>query len=554
MASGILGIGISGLNAAQAGIRTTQNNISNVNTAGYHRQETVYSTQPPSFTGAGWFGNGVAIESVQRRYSQFLDNEVLRDQTQLSRHETYATQATQVDKLLSDSNSGLSDSLNAFFNAANEVANDPTSTAARQTLLASGNNLTGRVNNLYDTLQQQVDDGNKAVASLSTQINTSARQIATLNQSIAQLEAQNGQPANDLRDQRDQAVADLNKLVNVNTVQQSTGEFNVFIGSGQALVSGSQANQFNAPVADANDTFNLSPAPLLPQLNVSGAGVTLGSSQISGGELGGWLAERDAVLKPALAGLNRIAVAIGAEVNRVQNGGAYYDSATATMKAGGDFFSSAVAQTGATSSRIGVNFTSNSLANDNYTATYDGTNYTLTRASDGASAVVAAGTEVSLNGVAQGFSLSAGTPAPAAGDSWSLIFRDYAHTMSVQLSNIDQIAAAASTASGPGDNSNARALAALQTTGILDNGGTTFSGAYTQVVSNSAALASEADLNSKAFSSLTAQAKDAQQSVSGVNLDEEAANLIRFQQAYQAAAKAISVANTLFDSILAIVR
>jgi len=554
MASGILGIGISGLNAAQAGIRTTEHNISNVNTAGYRRQDTVYASQTPTFTGAGWFGNGVAIDSVRSQYSQFLDNEVLLDQTQLSRHETYAAQASQVDKLLGDDRSSLSASLNAFFNSANEVANDPTSAAARQAMLASGRNLAGRVNTLYNSLQQRLDDSNQAVASLSTQINTSARQIATLNQSIARLEAQNGQPANDLRDQRDQAIADLNKLVDVTTVRQSSGELNVFIGSGQILVSGNQANQFNTPVADANDPYNLSPAPRLPQLNVSGASVTLTGSQISGGELGGWLAVRDEVVKPALADLNRIAVAIGAEVNRVHNGGAYYDSTAGAMAAGGDFFSGVVAQAGPTASWIGVNFTSNRLANEAYTVSYDGANYTVTRVSDSAAAAFAAGAEVMLGGVPQGFKLADGTPAPAAGNTWTLNFQDYAHTMSVAVTHIEQIAAADSTTTGPGDNSNMLALAALQTTGILDNGGTTFANGYTQMVGKGAALAAEADLNSKAFSSLTTQARDAQQSVSGVNLDEEAANLIRFQQAYQAAAKAISVANTLFDEILALGR
>jgi flagellar hook-associated protein 1 FlgK len=553
MGLGIFGIGVTGLNAAQAGIRTTENNISNVNTAGYHRQDTIYVSQTPSFTGAGWFGNGVAIESVRRQYSQFLDNEVLRDQSQLSRHETYATQASQIDKQMGDDSSGLSASLNAFFDATNEVANDPTSTAARQVMLASGRNLAGRVNNLYASLQQKVDDSNKTVASLSTQINTSARQIATLNQSIARLEAQNGQPANDLRDQREQAIADLNKLVEVTTVQQGSGELNVFIGNGQILVSGNQASQFTAPVVDVNDAYNLSPAPLLPQLNVSGTLLTLTGSQITGGELGGWLAVRDEVVKPALADLNRIAVAIGAEVNRVHNGGAYYDTSTSAMAAGLDFFSGVVTQTAGTN-WIGVNLTGSRLVNDDFSVTYDGiSQYTVT--SSAGSDTQLAGVEFTIGGVAQGFSISAGTPAPsAATDAWTLNFQNYAHTMSVAVTRIDQIAAADATASGPGDNSNMLVLAALQTTLILDNESTTLSSAYTQLVSNCASHAAEADLNSKAFAALTAQAEDALQSLSGVNLDEEAVNLIRYQQAYQAAAKAISVANSLFDEILAIAR
>ncbi len=557
MASGLIGIGISGLYAAQAGIRTTEHNISNVNTTGYRRQETNFSTQTPTFTGAGWFGNGVAIESVRSQYSQFLDNEVQLDQAQLSRHETYAAQAGQVDTRLSDSSSSLSGPLNSFFNAVNEVANDPASAAARQTLLASGRSLSGRVNSLYNSLQQQVEDSNKAIAGLSTQINTYANQLATLNQSISRQEALNGQPANDLRDQRDQAIADLNKLVDVTTVQQSGGDLNIFVGNGHALVSGTQANQFTTPQTDPGDSYNTNPAAKFPVLNVSGGSLILNSGQITGGELGGWLAVRDEVVKPALADLNRIAVSIGAEVNRVHNGGAYYDSTTAAMAGGGDFFSAAVTQTGAAivnDSWIAVDFTSNRLANEDYTVAFTGPNYTVTRLSDGASAVFAAGAEVTFGGVAQGFKVATGTPAPVAGDTWTLNFQDYAHTMSAQLSRIDQIAAADSTTSGPGDNSNMLALATLQTTGILDDGGTTFSDAYNQLVSNGAALAAEADLNSQAFNTLTAQAREAQQSVSGVNLDEEAVNLIRFQQAYQAAAKAISVANTLFDEILAIGR
>jgi len=567
MASGVLGIGITALNAAQAGIRTTEHNISNVNTAGYRRQETVFATQTPSYTGAGWFGNGVAIESVRGLYSQFLDNEVLRDQTQLSRHEIYATQASQVDKLLGDDNSSLNTPLNAFFDSVNEVANDPTSTAARHVMLASGRNLAGRVNTLYNALQQRVDDSNKAVASLSTQINTYAKQIATLNVSINNLEAQNGQPANDLRDQRDQAIADLNKLADVTTLQQGSGELSVFIGNGQILVSGSQANQLGTPKADANDVYNIYPAPLLPQLNISATtSVALDSSQITGGELGGWLAERNAVLKPALASLNRVAVAIGAEVNKVHNGGVQLDGVTN----GSDFFSSVAQQTAGASSRIEIQVTSStqsglpaaSLPNYNYQVVYNlaGNDFSVTRIPAGGVAIPnvaasATGNEVvDTNGAKLGFKLALGTPAPTAGgETWTLNFQDYAHNMSVKLGTTDQIAAASSSApTGPGDNRNALALAAIQTTGILDNGNTTLSGAYTQLVSNGAALASEADLNSKAFSALTKQATEAQQSVSGVNLDEEAVNLIRFQQAYQAAAKAISVANSLFDSILAI--
>ncbi len=125
----------------------------------------------------------------------------------------------------------------------------------------------------------------------------------------------------------------------------------------------------------------------------------------------------------------------------------------------------------------------------------------------------------------------------------------------MQLTNGDQIAAASATAAnpGPGDNTNALALAALRVGSTALNNGT-FATAYNSLVGSTAAYASEADLSRSAYETLTKQAREAQQAVSGVNLDERRVNQIRYQQAYQAAAKAISVANTLFDSILAIGR
>ncbi len=642
MSSGILGMignGLTGLNAAQAGMLTTQQNISNANTVGYHRQDTVFATQTPSYNSTGWIGNGVAVATVQRAYSQFLDNQVQTNQSQLSYYQTYSTQASSVDSLLGGTSNGLSTQIDAFFSAANDVANGPTSTAARQTLLADGQTLGSQISNTYASLQQQLAAGNQAVTSLTSQINTYAQQIATLNQNITAMQSLNGQPPNDLIDQRDQAIASLSSLVNVSTQPRGNGQVDVYIGNGQQLVMGNQANQLTT-APDPNDTSNTSPTSLLPQLNVNGASITLDSGQISGGQLGGWLAARENVVKPAMADLNRIAVSLGAAVNQVQNAGAYYDAASGSMKAGSNFFSAVVTPGNGVTDHIGVNLTSNPLQNYNYSVSYDGANYTLTRSPPGGPGIpaVAAGSEVTDgNGNGLGFSISAGTPPPQAGDTWTLNFQDYAASMSTQLSDGGQIAAAglttgaatsntgsgAITASqlssatglplpatvtltydsglgqfsvagavppvgnlaytgpgpqnlsfngvsltlngtpangdaftvnnpGQGDNGNMLALAALRNTKLLDNGQTTLDGAASNMVGKVASKASGADLNSQTYSTMTTQATQAQQSFSGVNLDEEAANLIRYQQYYQAAAKVLAVANTLFNSILAI--
>jgi len=454
-----------------------------------------------------------------------------------------------VDSLLGKSDSSLMGPLNAFFDAANEVANDPVSGSARQVMLSAGNSLASRVRLLEQSMRQLRDDSNLAVENLATRINNYAGKIATVNESIARIEAGSDQAANDLRDQRDQLVGELNKLVNTTTIRDNDGGYNIFIGGGQALVLGNRSYTLSA-VTDPNDSDLKVPA-----VNFGGSTLTLDASLLTGGEMGGLLAMREEVLVPAMSNLNRIAIAIGAEVNRVHRGGLQLDAATA----GGDFFSSVVDQTGTAltnNSRIDLAFSGNRLANDNYSVTFNGTNFDVVSSSGVTIASTNAGVEVTdANGTQLGFSINANFASLTTGDTWNINFKNYARGMSVQLTRGDQIAAASATAAnpGPGDNSNALALAALRVDSTaLGNG--TMATAYNSLVGTVAAYASEAELSRNAYETLTQQARDAQQAVSGVNLDEEAVNLIRFQQAYQAAARAISVANSLFDEVLSIGR
>jgi flagellar hook-associated protein 1 FlgK len=104
------------------------------------------------------------------------------------------------------------------------------------------------------------------------------------------------------------------------------------------------------------------------------------------------------------------------------------------------------------------------------------------------------------------------------------------------------------------DNRNALALSALQTTGILDGGASNLQTSYSQLVSHVGARTHQLEVNATAQKTILEQAQAKRESVSGVNLDEEAANLVRFQQAYQASAQLITTANTLFQTLLDAVR
>ena len=556
MASGTLGTALSGLMAAQIGIRTTQHNISNINTAGFRRQEVGYAALLPDTYGLNYVGTGVGVSTVRNLYSQFQDSQLLLDQAQLSRSQAYASSASQIDTLAGDANTGLTSALDAFFEATQTVASDPTSNAARQVMLSAGRNLAGRFNTLANAFDQISSNTNREIAATVTRINTFASQIAQLSGNINRAEAGNGQLANDLRDQRDQLVSELNKLINVTPIQQSDGAFNLFVANGQPLVVGTSVTRMSV-VADAT-----TPEFSVPTLEFAGGlSISLDASMVSGGTLGGLMAVRDDVLKPAMQDLDRLALVFAAQFNTQHLAG--FDK---TGNAGGDFFSAASTlsqylQPVGLPSNTGSQVFSASITNysqlqaSDYELSYDGTTYTLTRLSDGASSPAAA--IAVINGVPQGFNLTTGAGTPQAGDRW-LIRPSFGAAASISLNaamnDPNKIAAASTIAGSPGDNSNALLLADLQTLATAINGTNSFFSAYAQLVSRSATLASEADINLTAYETLTSQSKAAQQAISGVNLDEEAANLIRFQQAYQAAARAMQIATGLFEDLLGAVR
>jgi flagellar hook-associated protein 1 FlgK len=466
MATGILGISLSGLTAAQASIRTTQNNIANVNTEGYHRQETLQSNATPNLFGSAFYGNGVDVDGVSRSYDRFLENELMLSQTQLSRYDVYSGYASQVDRLLGDPYTGLSSTFSSFFAAVNEVANDPTSVSARQTMLSSGKNLAGRISSMDSSLEGMQRSLDQQMQAIAEQVTNYARQVADLNDKIASLEG-TGKVANDLRDMRDQITSEINKLINVTSYTQADGTYSLYIGSGQPLVVGNRANALTT----MNDPAD--PERKIPALDVGGGLIPLGSDLVTGGQLGGILAFREEVLTPAQVDLAELVWQFATTFNS-QHGLGFDQLGVA----GGDFF-------------------------------------------------------LDTTGVAPG---------------------DYLGVMRVVVTDTSEIAAAATAAGTPGDNTNALALAALQTAPQAVFNNATFQGEYNRQVSAVASQANAADANQKAYEILTRQAYDAQQSVSGVNLDEEAANLIRFQQSYQAAAKAMQIASSLFDEILAIAR
>jgi len=541
----ILKIGVSGLHAAQRALSTTGNNITNVNTPGYSRQRVDFSPRQDQILGGLAIGKGVNIDRVSRVVNEFLNNNVQTSATNVGSMASYNTYSSQVDKLLADNVIGLSPSMQDFFDSVNGLASDPASIPTRQTMLGSAESLAAKFHSLNTQLNQLDNGVNQELRANVSQINALTANIAEINGKLTQINGRsNDVGSNSLNDQLDRAVTELSRLIGVTTTEQSNGGLNIMTSGGQVLVSG--ANYYE---------LSTQQNPLKPsQLEVTyqvGSYNTVIASNTMRGELGGLLKVREEVLDKARNSLGRLAAGVALEFNNSQANGRDLDGLL-----GGNLFSipaPVAASEGTVAGAMTVAFNPaqvNQLTTSDYRISFDGANYTATRLSDNTQTNLGAGPSLAIDGL----SFTVTTPA-AAGDSFLIQpMKDIAAQINVVITDPRKIAAAADPFTGVGDNANALAMADLQLSNTLEGGNASFNDAYGQLIGDVGTKARQAKTGLEAMEAVEQSAIEARDSVSGVNLDEEAANMLKFQQAYQAAAKVISVGNELFGTLLQAVR
>jgi len=307
----LLKIGASGLTAYQAALKVTGNNITKANDPGYSRQEVTFAAQPAEMTGAGFVGNGIIADNVRRMADEFLTSQLRLDTSSFNRLDTYLTNASQVDSLLADDSTGLSAGLTNYFSAMQSAVDDPSSVAVRQLVVSQGDSLAQRFHTLSSQLTQMNDVLNGQLTTSADQVTSLASSIAELNKSIVAAQGKGASP-NDLIDQRDEKLKQLSGLVDVRTLPQSDGSVNVFIGKGQPLVIGFQANKLESRKS-VDDPSRIE----LGFVDSTGRfqGV---EQQLTGGTLGGMLDFRTETLDRAFNEFGRISLAVTDSINKQQ--------------------------------------------------------------------------------------------------------------------------------------------------------------------------------------------------------------------------------------------
>jgi flagellar hook-associated protein 1 FlgK len=674
----LLNIGMSGLAASQSSLSVTGNNIANVDTAGYSRQQTVQSTKASQQFGNVFIGTGTTLADVRRVYNSYLDAQ-LRTATSLnSEASAYQAQATPLDATLSDTNTGLTGVLQKFFTSMQGVSSSATDDTSRQSVLTGAQALSNRFNTIAKQLNDQNTTLNGSLSDMATQVNKLATSIASLNQKIGEVSTSGGQP-NDLLDNRNEAVRQLSELVGAQVVERGTS-YDIYVGSGQPLVIGNTTNTLGT-VPSKDD-----PSRMALQMDRGSSTIDI-TSVVSGGEIGGLLTYRKEVLDPSLNELGRVALVMADQINSQQaqgidKNGEFGAAIFNNINSAALISQRSIGQAGNSAGSGNLDVTikdTGKLTTSDYQVTFStATDYTVKR-SDG-TAMGAFSTLTTPPPVIDGFSLSLNGGALSAGDTFKVTpTRGAATSIQTVLTDPKKIAAAAplsgvasSKATGtytqptltstldiyspaaqadmqtglkystpvkvtfgspsggsqtyslsdaqgnplgggtivPGqnntlnltvpmidasgnpimggtpsvqktftvqttvggsptngesfsisltgaassDNRNAQALVGLQTKQTVDTGsaskGISLTDAYNTLVTNVGTKAAQGKSDSAATTAILAQAKGARDSLSGVDLDEETGNLVKYQQYYTASSQIIKAAQEIFSTLI----
>lgn len=553
---------MSGLKAAQAALSAVSNNISNQAVTGYSRQTVLLEQAAGTKISGGYIGNGVNLVSINRDYNEFIANQLRSAQTTSSSVTTSYEQISKIDNLLASSTTNLSSSLQEFFTNLQNVANNAGDSAARQTMIGKAQGLVNQFQVTDKYLRDMDTSINSEIKSVVGQVNSYTSQIANLNKEITRLLGANqGAQPNDLLDQRDLLVDQLNKLVGVDVTVQDGTIYNVSLKNGMNMVQGTRSFDL-VTMPSSSDPQRVAVGYNDPTVGVS----ELRDSTLSGGTLGGLISFRSATLDTTRNQVNQLALAFADAFNTQHKAGYDFngDPGVDFFNIGGPVVYENANNTGDAVLSAAYTDTKAVQATD-YSMRYNGTSWDVTRTAtnttiSGLTPDPVTG-KLSFDGLE--VSITAGSTPSVKGDTYLLKpVSDVIIDMSVAITEPNKVAAASTKlddngnevpgeSGGPSDNTNAKALLALQNNKIV-GGSATFTGAYASIVGDIGNQTSTLKINNTAQQNVVKQLTTEQQAVSGVNLDEEYGDLMRYQQYYMANAQVIQTAQALFDALLSI--
>lgn len=421
--SALMNVGTRALLASMAQLQTASHNISNAGVEGYSRQTVSLATTSGVYSGAGFIGRGVSIETVSRAVNSYLTDLAAHTSSAASADQARTTLLGQLQDAFGSGTNGIGYATTQMLNAFSDLSSAPGDLSARQVVLSRSEDLA----NLFRSTSDQIESLQKSVyddvRSSAETVNGLAKQVAALNDKIANFRGTGHEP-NDLLDQRDQLISQISQYVEVTRLSQDDGSVNLFIAGGQSLVLGNSSYTLQA----RGDEFDGSRVQL--SIQVAGETRNLDADSLGGGSVPAALRFQRDDLAAMRAQLGQLASAIGGAVNERQglgldlsgnSGGALFKFGTGTVEptmampaasnakdAGGNYVGSV---TLAVTDRTALKASDYELRED---PAAPGT-YRLTRLTDGQVT-----TGVTDGSTVDGFQITFGAPPPQAGDRYLL--------------------------------------------------------------------------------------------------------------------------------------
>ena len=567
--SNILQIANKALLAEQLGVEVTGHNIANVNTEGYSRQrvDLVTAISVPSYYGP--LGTGVEVQGIERAFDPFITARLNEKNSVLSNYQTRSDALQQVAAFFNETqDGGLNELFSQFFAAWNDLADNPTGAGERQALLYQSLTLSDAFNSRANQLVQERTSLLQQIGPTIEEINGHTARIAQLTREIVASEA-NGQNANDLRDQRQLEISRLSELIGVQTYTTGDGTISVALPNGLPLVQG---------VLSFDLTYQISPADTVELIWQGPGGTTevINTSTFSGGKLTALIQTRDEVIPRYQQELDQLARDLIIAVNDQHSQGVGLELFSQTK---GTYQVSDPAVAMSASLPLGDQIVNGTLQ---ISVDRDGEPLVMD--------TIAIDPSLSLNDLVASINthpvLSTYLTASVEDNSLKIVTNlasdtfgfpgddshvltalgvntyftgDKAYTLGVNawvLNDPDLVAAGQIDATGAhavGDNRNALALADLEDAPVGPDS-LTLGETYERLVMSLGLEAQEAGNQETFYQGLVEQLTQMRDAVSGVSLDEEMTNLVKFQRAYQAAARLVTVADELYQTLLSLKR
>ena len=552
----VLTVGTRGLMASQLAMDVSGQNISNADVEGYSRKRLNLSPDYRYDSTFGQMGLGVEVINIERMRSSFIDNQIRVQNQEVGLYTEVNQSLNTIENIFTEpSDTGLLNYIDQFFDSWQNLSNNPADISARTVVKANAEILSDVFHNVSGELTDLRQTRNVEIEDRISKVNETCKEIYNLNLEIGSVELGN-QNANDSRDKRDKILKDLSKLIDINTTENDLGQITLTT-NGNILVS---------PVNYQLLEIATSSIQMADGTSITQAGLRFADSKKiytpQGGEIKGLLEVRDVIVPEFQNKLNALALALVRDVNQLHANGYNLHGYS-----GNNFFNPDA--TGASDIKLSAEIMSDvkNIAAASGGETLPGVTNNLPAGTHnfGIPALQlyrdpASATPTSASNLMRG-SVAVSTPSVLLRENVDYSI-DYINGTIQMLHNgydaqnlrVD-FQYRTGGFSGPGDNSNSIAIAKLRGSltmdpDVLGNGSATYTEYYSSVIGNLGLSKNEANSTLETRNFLVSQYESQQDSISGVSLDEEMADLIKYQHTYQAAARLISLANQMLDTLL----